>query len=135
MEAAVDSMKDNEGEQQNVTTGFLAASNANARSSRMLGGHASVTQLSYHSGIGVAAVEQERLNSLQAIIREKNRESHSYIQVIEQLRKENSSYKAKANQRPGIRSLEEMMAKMDACEKQNFSLKQQIISHKRIEAE
>lgn len=101
----------------------------------MLGGHASVTQLSYHSGIGVTAVEQERLHSLQNIIREKARESQGYIHVIEQLRKENASYKAKANQRPGIRTLEEMIAKLDASEKLNFTLKQQIVSHKRIEAE
>ena len=86
MEAAVDSIKENE-EQQNATTGFMAASNANARSTRMIGDR-SVTQLSYHSNI--AAVEQERLNSLQNIVREKNRECQSYLSVIEQLRKENN---------------------------------------------
>lgn len=70
----------------------------------------SVTVLSEFNGV----VKKDQLDSLQNIIREKDKECASYLKLIHQLKLENTKFKNKASggKSGGVRTLEDLMLKL-----------------------
>lgn len=93
----------------------------------------SVTVFSDINGV----VNKPQLESLQNIIREKDKECGSYLKLIHQLKQENTKYKNKASggKSGGVRTLEDLMLKLQQTEGRNKDLQEEVLSLKRIQNE
>ena len=67
------------------------------------------------------------------IVREKDREISSFISTIHLLKKENQKYKSKNVQKEDVRTLEDLMLKLNKSEKENDELKSEVSALKRIQ--
>ena len=72
---------------------------------------------------------------MQAVIREKDRESTTFLGVIETLKRQNSKLRSEKVAKPRVRALDSMMEKLAVAERQNYELKKEIMALKRIQNE
>jgi len=67
------------------------------------------------------------------IVREKDREIASFISTVQALRKENSKFKNKDHQKEDVRTLEDLMLRLNTASKENDELKSEVSALKRIQ--
>ena len=67
------------------------------------------------------------------IVREKDREINSFISTIQVLKKENSKFKNKDYQKEDVRTLEDLMLRLNKSLKENDELKGEVSALKRIQ--
>ena len=67
------------------------------------------------------------------IVREKDREINSFISTIQVLKKENSKFKNKDYQKEDVRTLEDLMLRLNKSLKENDELKSEVSALKRIQ--
>lgn len=92
----------------------------------------SITRLSGVSNVPSVGPEATHVESLRNVLREKDRESYTFLHIIENLRRENKKIKGKQTVGRDVKQLDELQYKFDSMDKENKWLKAEITALKRI---